>query len=141
MPLGLSCLAPDPCEPLAGGAVASVVADEAPPADGEDAGVSGVGEAVSCFSDCVVSSFLAGASGEDVAFSPSVWFVAPWPAGAPVVGLVASPLLEVAPEPMPAPWVATFTTSANSSTAAMAKAAAMAVARRLSTRRSRSWAA
>ena len=44
-------------------------------------------------------------------------------------------------EPMPAPWVATFTISANSSTAAMAKAAAMAVARCLSTRRSRSWAA
>ena len=80
----------------------SVVADEAPPADGEDAGVSGVGEAVCCFSGCVVSSFLAGASGEDVAFLPSVCFVASWPAGASVVGLAASPLLEVAPEPMPA---------------------------------------
>ena len=66
VPLGLSCLASDPCEPLAGGAVVSVVADEAPPADGEDAGVSGVGEAVCCFSGCVVSSFLAGTSGEDV---------------------------------------------------------------------------
>ena len=121
--------------------MASVVADEAPPADGEDAGVSGVGEAVCCFSGCVVSSFLAGASGEDVAFLPSVCFAASWPVGASVVGLVASPLLEVAPEPMPAPWVARFTTSANSSTAATAKAAAMTVARRLSTRRSRSWAA
>lgn len=36
VPLGLSCLASDPCEPLAGGVWRSVVADEAPPADGED---------------------------------------------------------------------------------------------------------